>query len=347
MKIKLSTALDVRDGYGYLGQELAIALSDIGCEVWVDPIKTWYSEEYLKPKLRGLFRPLGSIDFELVIFYPTGQRKIRTHRDSAIMTMYEASKCPTVWTRALNKLGIPIFAPSMFVKEMFKNSGISVPIYHTPLGINTQTYKYVERSENPEIFRFLSMGKMEPRKNTDVTVQAFQEAFDTDDINLVIKTRSGFIPKDIAGKDKRIKVIDKTIPEEQLAMLMNECHCFVYPSRGEGFSFPPRNAIATGMPTIVTDWSALSEIEGAIKVRPESFSPMYPCGFSYGEEKELLMADISPTKLAEHMREVYDNYPSYVNKEHRVFTFHQSAESMVKTIENILEIKYTERVVSG
>lgn len=311
MRVKLKTALDVRDGYGYVGQELALALLAAGHNIWIEPITAWYSQEQLKQELRPLFKAMRHVDFELLIMYPTysfGQ----IHQKAAIITMYEAHKCPPEWVKAINQLKLPVFAPSEFVQKMFLDSGVVVPVTHVPLGIDTRTYKLLDYSfptEKP--FRFLSMGKMEPRKNTPVLVEAFQKAFSDENVELVIKTRERFLPgpvKAAAAKDKRIRIVERTLTEEQLVTLFAGCHCFVYPSRGEGFSFPPRNAIATGMPTIVTDWSALAEIPGAIKVKPCSFSPMYPCGFSYGKEKDMLMADISSDDLAESMLSVYNNY---------------------------------------
>jgi hypothetical protein len=41
--------------------------------------------------------------------------------------------------------------------------------------------------------------------------------------------------------------------------LFYKANCFVFPSRGEGWGSPPLEAMATGCPTILTDWSGVTE----------------------------------------------------------------------------------------
>src|SRR6185295_2786220 len=43
--------------------------------------------------------------------------------------------------------------------------------------------------------------------------------------------------------------------EGDLARLYHEAHCFVLPTRGEGFGMPILEAMATGLPVIVTGYS--------------------------------------------------------------------------------------------
>jgi glycosyltransferase involved in cell wall biosynthesis len=295
MNIKLTGCFDTYDGYGYIGENLALSLDKLGHNVWVNPIKIWYRKESLKERTIQLMEPIKP-DFELIVMYPTYEFQ-GIHKNAAIMTMYEAHKCPDAWVKRLNSLKLPIIAPSKFVSAMFRDSGVTVPISHLNLGIDTEFYAKKLRSfPKDRPFRFLTIGKMEPRKNVDCLVHCFEEAFPNDEsVELIIKTRERFLPSSVrqaVQKDKRIKIIEKTISEEELRKLYYYCDAFVYPSRGEGFAFPPRNAVATGMPTMVTDWSALAEIAGAIKIATTDTSPMPPCGFSYGEHDKLYMANI-------------------------------------------------------
>jgi glycosyltransferase involved in cell wall biosynthesis len=280
----------------------------------VNPIKVWYSEDQLNPRIKELMKPIQP-DFELLIMYPVHKFQ-EIHRKAAIITMYEADRCPTEWVKALNNLGIPIFAPSKFVQDMFERSEVKVPVKHLQLGVDTNFYKKKRRRFPEGTFKFLTIGKLEPRKNVNITTWAFQEAFSMQPlgVELVIKTRERFLPREVkeaAAKDKRITIIEKTMTEQELLDLYYSCHCFVYPSRGEGFAFPPRNAVATGMPTIVTDWSALAEIPAAYKIGFQTLSPMHPCGFSYGQEKELLMANIDDDALALAMQDFWANKELY------------------------------------
>lgn len=304
MDIKITGAADARDGYGEITQNLSLALDKLGHKVEVNPVKIWYNKDSLKPRTLELIRPINP-DYELIIMYPTYNFN-KIYKNAGIITMYEANKCPNIWVKKLNGFKFPIFAPSQFVADMFKNSGVKSPIEVLTLGVNTSYYKHLVRffpKERP--FRFLIVGKLEPRKNVEVAIKCFQSVFVDENVEFIIKTRERFIPSGIkksVKEDSRIKLIEKTISEEDLRELYYYCDAFIYTSRGEGFAFPPRNAISTGMPTIVTDWSALAEIPGAIKIPITGLSSMPSCGFSYGQEKELLMADIDEDNL---MKEMY------------------------------------------
>lgn len=340
MKIKITGALDVRDGYGYITHSLALALDKLGHDVWVNPIQIWYSEEQLNPRINELMMP-NEPDFELLVMYPVYNFG-DIHKQSAIITMYEAHRCPPVWTQKLNRLKIPVLCPTDFVREMFKNSGVKSRLETLTLGVDIELYKKKARhypTEHP--FRFFTMGKMEPRKNLEVTVRCFQKAFpNKNNVELIIKTRERFLStavKIAANKDKRIKIIDKTITEDELLKLYYYCDAFVYPSRGEGFAYPPRNAIATGMPALVTDWSALAEVPGAIYIPILGLSAMYPCGFSYGEHDKLFMADVDEGCLIGFMQDIASseylyNYWAKRAYETRQYTWEDCAKNLVRLI---------------
>jgi glycosyltransferase involved in cell wall biosynthesis len=88
---------------------------------------------------------------------------------------------------------------------------------------------------------------------------------------------------------------------------MHQHHCLVYPSHGEGFGLIPLQAIATGMPTILTDWSALDEFsEYGIKL-DYKIGPTGP-GFYYGLGE---WAEPSFDDLCIKMESVYNMYGGY------------------------------------
>lgn len=321
---------------------MALALDSLGHYISINPVKIWYNKESLKSRTKELIRRDKNIDFELIIMYPVYNFG-SIYKRSGIITMYEAINCPSTWTKRLNQLSIPIYCPSKFTKEIFKNSGVTAPLIDFPLGIDTAFYQPIHR-EYPKDrpFRFLTIGKLEARKNALTMVKCFQEAFPKDsNVELILKTRERFIPeaiKKVSTQDQRIKIIEKTISEEGLRTLYYNTDAFLYLSLGEAFSFPPRNAIATGMPTLVTDWSALSEIPGAIKIPVEYFGPMPPCGFSYGEESKLLMAYINEQAAVDIMRELVYNSSYYNDTANQTFTTKQlSWKESAKNLINLIE----------
>jgi glycosyltransferase involved in cell wall biosynthesis len=225
---------------------------------------------------------------------------------------------------------------------MFKNSGVTVPITVLTLGVDTSFYTARKRAfPKNRPFRFLTMGKLEPRKNTATLVSCFQDAFKDENVELIIKTRERFLPTRVRianTNDSRIKIIEKTLSEEELKKLFYYADAFIYPSKGEGFAFPPRNAVASGLPTVVTGWSALNEIPGAIKIPPSSFGPMPPCGFSYGQEKELHMANIDEVTLINEMYSLATDKEYYEHIAETTYntdqpTWEQTAKQFISAVE--------------
>ena len=331
---------NVSDGYGEIMHNLARATA-VNHTVSIHPNMVWHSMDFMKPDIKAMLnRSLKQVDFELFIFYPNDN--LDSRHKCGILSMWEGNNLPSPWIKGFNRFSY-VFVPSKFVGDVLKESGVTAKIFLLPLGINADFYRTKERSfPKNRPFRFLSVGKMEPRKNVVTLVEAFQREFVKDNVELWIKTRERFVPPPVAAaakNNKRIKLIEATLTEEELLSLYYETDCFVYPSRGEGFAFPPRNAVATGMPTIVTDWSALAEIEGAVKVPPVGFSPMYPCGFSFGEEKSILMADVNPNTLGLVMRDVFERYDGYARwtlDTRRIPLWSESAEAFVTAVKEIL-----------
>jgi len=75
------------------------------------------------------------------------------------------------------------------------------------------------------------------------------------------------------------------VPEEDLPLLYAGAALFVYPSIYEGFGLPPVEAMASGVPVVVSDASCLPEVTGgaAMLVQPEDVD-----GFSERLEQALL-----------------------------------------------------------
>ena len=117
----------------------------------------------------------------------------------------------------------------------------------------------------PEKF-ILYFGTIEPRKNIIGLIKAF-EILKNKDCKLVIAGTRGWLYQDIfktARESKRSRDIFFTgfvVPEDK-PELYNLAELFVYPSFFEGFGFPPLEAMACGIPTIVAVNSSLPEIVG-------------------------------------------------------------------------------------
>jgi glycosyltransferase involved in cell wall biosynthesis len=121
----------------------------------------------------------------------------------------------------------------------------------------------------------LYVGTIEPRKNVDTLLDAWQGFRLRNDFDLVIVGSSGW------GSEKTMTRLTSRslgvrylgyVPEDELPGLTAGATAFIYPSLYEGFGFPVAQAMAAGVPVITSNSSCLPEIagEGALLVDPRS-----------------------------------------------------------------------------
>lgn len=120
----------------------------------------------------------------------------------------------------------------------------------------------------------LAVSSIDPRKNFDTLLKAFAKIEDSE-IKLYIaggqahiysasiEELSANIPAD------RIRWLGR-VSDNELKGYYHRAQCFIYPSLYEGFGIPPLEAMACGVPTIVSDIPVLREVCGdaALYVNP-------------------------------------------------------------------------------
>lgn len=112
----------------------------------------------------------------------------------------------------------------------------------------------------------LMVGTLEPRKNIPFLVRVFEELRDFDgDLALVgslgWKTEGILAAIESSPRRDRIRRLGG-IRDDQLAAVYAGAAAFVYPTRYEGFGFPPLEAMARGVPVVSARNSSLPEVLG-------------------------------------------------------------------------------------
>jgi glycosyltransferase involved in cell wall biosynthesis len=132
-------------------------------------------------------------------------------------------------------------------------------------------------SERPYV---LYVGTIEPRKNVDTLLDAWESFRLRGDFDLIIVGASGWAGEKtlarlagarLAGKPNGVRYLGY-VPEDELPGLTAGASAFVYPSLYEGFGFPVAQAMAAGVPVITSNTSCLPEVAGggALLVDPRS-----------------------------------------------------------------------------
>lgn len=169
-----------------------------------------------------------------------------------------------------------IWTPSTASRLSFIRSGIPPEkVQVIPNGIDPQRFRpYGDLFPLPtkKRFRLLFVGGTLYRKGVDVLLQAYFQAFSaSDDVCLVIKELGaetfyrGLTLQQLVVRLSRepgapeLCYLEQVLSEEEMPALYRACTVFVSPYRGEGFSLPTLEAMACGLPVIVTAGGATDD----------------------------------------------------------------------------------------
>ena len=145
-------------------------------------------------------------------------------------------------------------------------------IYH---GVPKLKHKIKRMPDLPAKY-FLFVGTLEPRKNIERTVKAFQSVVSQNhNVHLVIVGGKGWknhpFHRLIRSNplNRYIHLTDYITPDKLSSVYANAIG-LVYPSLCEGFGFPILEAMSIGIPVITSDCSSMAEIAGdaAVLVDP-------------------------------------------------------------------------------
>ncbi len=121
----------------------------------------------------------------------------------------------------------------------------------------------------------LSVGTLQPRKNYARLIEAFGQLKDKD-VTLVIVGKKGWLFDEILAAPAKFGIADRVkfldyVGDAELGRLYDGAVAFALPSLYEGFGLPVLEAMAHGIPAVVSRTSSLPEIAGdaGIYVDPE------------------------------------------------------------------------------
>ena len=226
------------------------------------------------------------------------------------MTMVENTQVCKDWISQCNKMN-HLFVPNHQLIPIFKDSGLTIPCTAVREGMNPDQHKFIQRKQG-DVFTFLILGWMDDRKNWQDAVRAFTSEFAPHEpVRLLIKNSNPAYGSTVPN-DPRIKIIDHNITPEELDLLYGMSDCLLFVTRGEGSGLPPREAMATGLPVILTDWLGTAEISD-----PRYNYPIKPIALDYPDwrpEQPGFMARFDVAEIMYWMRHVYENWDEAMAK---------------------------------
>lgn len=165
-----------------------------------------------------------------------------------------------------------LFVASEWAKEVLtKDDMFDAEVHVAPLGVDSTVFRPTPSTQKETVF--LNCGKFEVRKGHDMLYKAFDAAFQaTDDVRLVMNCHNPFYSekengewRDLylnskMGRAGKVYIVEQRLPWQQdVAALMADADCGVFPSRAEGWNLEAGEMLAMGKHLIITDYSAHTE----------------------------------------------------------------------------------------
>lgn len=332
-----------QSGYGIVNLEYSCAIQRQGVEVYYG----WERREHvlahiyeqMTPEWKEMIdKPFKQCDTGIIKTTPQMFFK-NTSKFRIGYTMVENTKIGENWVKLCNDMDA-ILVPSEYLVSVFKDCGVKKPIKAVKQGIDSKKFPIVKRPKKDK-YIFGTVGYMDDRKNWQDLIQAFCSEFDNNEpVELWIKNSNQYF-NNTAFRDKRIKLINKMYSYDEISKLYPLIDCFVFPSHAEGSGLPPREAMSTGLPVIVTNWSGLTEI-----AKEEISYPLTPIAIDVpdvrGAEQPGFMARIDVSELMYYMRYVYEHQSEAVEKGKKASEFIQKeydwnvcAKDLIKKVKEL------------
>ncbi|MGF1503419.1 MAG: glycosyltransferase family 4 protein [Paracoccaceae bacterium] len=223
------------------------------------PRSPWPDDAPVPPVRRWDPNGLGiSLGAFLGLKMPPGRRRI-------LYTVVETTGMPRRLVDDLNRADA-VWVPSRFCAEVFRRNGVAEGrLAVVPEGVDAERFcPGAARAPSPR-FRFLSVGKWEERKGLSLLVRTYFRTFSGDDpVELVLHAHNPYRGRiDPAAEVARLRRgrnparirISPPTDLDGLVALMQSSDAFVLPTRAEGWGLPILEAMACGLPVIVTGYS--------------------------------------------------------------------------------------------
>ena len=176
----------------------------------------------------------------------------------------------------------------------------------------------------------LFLGTLKPSKNIEGLLDAFSLLLKDDnnlkDLKLVISGKKGWLYENIFRKVRKLKleksvIFTGFIPEKDKKALFSGAKVFTLPSFWEGFGLDILNAMACGIPVVVSEKGSLPEVAGDAGIYVD---PLSPKDIAIGLKKVLLADQIE-----------YNTYRKQCLKQVEKFSWEKTAIKTLKILENI------------
>ena len=255
-----------------------------------------------------------------------------------LFTMFEGTTLPKIYADSIQKADF-LLTPSTWVKERFSAYYPSERTFVVNHGVSPDfTYKK-RKYPHKKPFRFLWIGAPNPRKGFEEVSVIWKHGglFNNPRFELYLKTTN------LNTLQTRGNVIldGRNLSKKELIALYHSAHCFLFPTRGEGFGLTLAEAMKTGLPCISPYYSGVTDffdgIVGYVVDHKLGGGTIEFRGTGMKEDTTICYPNVD--EIANAMWEIFNNYREALEKGRRAsvriasrFTWERSAQTLVDII---------------
>lgn len=306
-------------GYGIAGVNTAVALTKLGARVDLFPLGQLTYHNRHDPFIRMMmnnserfYRLAPCIrlwhQFDMTLFCGKGQH--------VGWPIFELDRFNEKEKHNLNACDL-LFVCSEWAKNVCNSEIPNRQAIVIPLGVDTDIFRPVQTKRRDTIF--INAGKWEKRKGHDLLIQCFEKAFTPlDNVQLWMMPTNPFLTPQEAGVFlnryqhshlyHKISIIPWQESDEQVAAVMQQADCGIFPSRAEGFNLEALEILACGKHLIITDYSAHKDFcnsQNSLLISIDRTEKAIDNKWFHGDGEWAKFGNLQEEQLVEHMRSIH------------------------------------------
>jgi hypothetical protein len=311
-------------GYGVVSLNLFLALREQGVDIKLWPI----GQVDCHPKHAPLIQEAIDTRHEYQTSAPSiriwHQHDLAQHVGGGMhigFPIFELDKFTEI-EKAEMKAMDTLCVCSQWAKNVVLDNCPEIPpfaIRVVPCGVDRQTFHERVGVPDENWTTFLNIGKWEYRKGHDAIAEAFAKAFSPKDrVRLWMMNHNPFISEQqtqeweslYKNTHMRVSFLPRVQSHAEVAKVMSEADCGVFPARAEGWNLELLEMMSMGKQVIATDYSAHTEFcnhDNCHLISIDAIEPAYD-GVFFGDDTVgnwASLGDHQVDSMVEHMRAVH------------------------------------------
>lgn len=214
-----------------------------------------------------------------------------------------------------------LFVSSKWAQDIVKSNNIKTESYVVPLGVDRDIFDHnIKSTRVDNKYIFLNIGKWEVRKGHDILLELFNKAFPNEtDVELCIlaseTTNSYSNPEELIRwksiyNSPRVKLLHGVETHREVAQLIANSDCGIYPSRAEGWNLELLETMSMNKPVIATNYSSHTEFcnqDNCFLVDIDKVEPAHDGKVFNGQGNWAKIGEQQKEQIISHMRYAYNN----------------------------------------